>query len=208
MEVSDGVSEGPGDRAVSVGLIQNVFREGHRSVSVELREVYHERGESPLLTDPPADGAAVNGSVCLSELCCPYVGGMTHRIGDGVELAAIAAVGDPYGLAISKAGSRREAHRSGSFGTECIVAGRGEGSTLPVVGNPQRPDHPIQFGAVDVVIAVLANLPDGGAGGIVGDAVDPLNANGGKHHQRFGDQHRSGSFGTECIVADQAASRT
>jgi hypothetical protein len=96
-----------------------------------------------------------------------------------------------------------------SFGTECIVAGRGQGSTLPVVCLLQGPDHRLQVGTVDVVVAILADLPDGGRGGIVGDAVDPLHTVGGKHHHRFGDQHRSGSFGTERIIARiQAASRT
>ena len=45
VKVSDGVSEGPGDRAVGVGQGEDVFREGHRSVSVELRESYHETGQ-------------------------------------------------------------------------------------------------------------------------------------------------------------------
>ncbi len=44
VQVSDGVSEGPGDRAVGVRQGEDVFREGHRSVSVELRESYHETG--------------------------------------------------------------------------------------------------------------------------------------------------------------------
>lgn len=61
-----------------------------------------------------------------SPLCLPNVGGMDlselggkhggrHPIvgGQVVELAAVVAVGNPHGLAIGKAGGRREAHRVG-----------------------------------------------------------------------------------------------
>jgi hypothetical protein len=62
----------------------------------------------PLLpTPPPADGATGNvGSVCLSELGRPDGSGVTHRVGDGVEVAAIVAVGNPDGLAVAEAGGR------------------------------------------------------------------------------------------------------
>lgn len=66
---------------------------------------------SPLLTDPPADGAGGNvGGVCLSEGLSPDSGGVTHGVGDGGEVAAIVAVGDPHGLAVTKAGSGGETH--------------------------------------------------------------------------------------------------
>jgi hypothetical protein len=82
-----------------------------------------------------------------------------------------------------------EGHRS--VAVDRIVAGPGEGSTLPVVGGGQRPNHTLQTAGVDVVFAVLADLPGLGAVG-AGDEVDALHTVGGEHHHRFGDQHRSG----------------
>ena len=47
---------------------------------------------------------------------CPLGGeqssGVTHGIGDPIELAAVVAIGDPQDLAIGQAGGGREAHRS------------------------------------------------------------------------------------------------
>ena len=48
-----------------------------------------------------------------SELGGPYGGGVTRRVGDGGELAAIVAVTNPHGLAVGEAGSGGEAHRIG-----------------------------------------------------------------------------------------------
>ena len=49
----------------------------------------------------------------VSELLCPDGSGMTHGVGDLIEVAAIVAVGDPDRLAITKAGGGGEAHRVG-----------------------------------------------------------------------------------------------
>jgi len=48
---------------------------------------------------------------------CPLGGeqssGVTRRVSDPIELAAVVAIGDPQDLAIGQAGGGREAHRSG-----------------------------------------------------------------------------------------------
>lgn len=48
---------------------------------------------------------------------CPLRGeqgsGVANGVSDAVEFGAVVAVGDPYGLAILKAGSGGEAHRVG-----------------------------------------------------------------------------------------------
>ena len=49
----------------------------------------------------------------LSELGGEHGGGVTHGVGDGVELAAVVAVGNPDRLAIGKAGGGGESHRRG-----------------------------------------------------------------------------------------------
>ena len=49
----------------------------------------------------------------LGELGGEHGGRVTHRIGDGVKVAAVVAVGDPFSLTVREAGGRREAHRSG-----------------------------------------------------------------------------------------------
>ena len=64
-------------------------------------------GSPPLSRVPPADGAAGDLiSVCLSELGGPDGSGVTHRVGDGIEVAAIVTVGNPDGLAVAEAGGR------------------------------------------------------------------------------------------------------
>ena len=50
------------------------------------------------------------GAVRILKLGGPDGGRMTQGVGDGVELAAIVAVGNPDGLAIAEAGGRRESH--------------------------------------------------------------------------------------------------
>lgn len=49
----------------------------------------------------------------LRELRGPDRSGVTHGVGDGVEVAAVVAVGNPDGLAVTEAGGRREAHGVG-----------------------------------------------------------------------------------------------
>ena len=69
---------------------------------------------SPLLCDPPANGA---GGHVLPKGLCPLGGDdggrVTHGGGDGGKLAAVVAVTNPHGLAVGKAGSGGEAHGSG-----------------------------------------------------------------------------------------------
>jgi len=78
-----------------------------------------------------------------------------------------------------------------SVAVESIVAGRGWGSTLPVIGGGQCPDQRFKVGGVDVLCPVMGDLPD--LAGRVRNPFDALHTVGGKHHHRFGDQHRSGS---------------
>lgn len=82
---------------------------------------------------PPLHGAATIGdilSVCLSELRGPDRSGVTHGVGDGVEVAAVVTVGDPHGLAVTEAGSGGEAHRVG-VGCFGILQGQGAGGQYP-----------------------------------------------------------------------------
>jgi len=67
---------------------------------------------------PEGGGHHVVG-MCLSELRCPDGGRVTHRIGDGVELAAVVAVGDPHGLAVTKAGCLGEDH---GLSVGCLIS--------------------------------------------------------------------------------------
>jgi hypothetical protein len=81
----------------------------------------------------------------------------------------------------------------GAVAVDRIVAGRGEGSTLPLILWGQRPDQRLQAAAVAVVCAILADPPQrGGICVVVGDAGDALHTVGGKHDHRFGDEHRRG----------------
>ena len=60
---------------------------------------------------PSSEGHGANVvSVGIGKLCRPDGGRVTHGVSDTVELTAIVAVGNPDGLAVSKAGSRGEAH--------------------------------------------------------------------------------------------------
>jgi len=72
--------------------------------------------------------------VGLSELCCPYGGwdahGVDHR-GVLIPGAAIVAVADPDGLAVSEAGSRGEAHRL-SVGCLVSLSQMGGAPSVPV----------------------------------------------------------------------------
>ena len=69
---------------------------------------------SPLLTDPPADGARAHiGSMNLSELSSDHGSGDGIGGRDGVKVAAVVAVGDPHGLAVLEAGGGGKAHRFG-----------------------------------------------------------------------------------------------
>jgi hypothetical protein len=79
------------------------------------------------------------GSDCLimmhlSELCCPDCGGDAHGVdhrGVLIPGAAIVAVGDPDGLAVSEAGSRGEAHRLSVV--VCGIVAPPEGGGCPLV---------------------------------------------------------------------------
>ena len=48
--------------------------------------------------------------MCLLKLRRPYGGRVTHGRGQAVKVGAVVAVGDPFGLAVGKAGGGREAH--------------------------------------------------------------------------------------------------
>ena len=74
-------------------------------------------GSPPLSRVPPADGAGSDLiGVCLSELRRPYGGrdaAGVDQIGVLIPGAAIVAVGNPDGLAITKAGSGGKTHDEG-----------------------------------------------------------------------------------------------
>jgi len=81
--------------------------------------------ESPLGTDPPANGATVSGGMCLSILGGDGGGGHSPvNVGGGAgTVLQLIGAGDPFDLAglQVRAGGEGEAHRV-SFGTERIVA--------------------------------------------------------------------------------------
>ena len=142
----------------------------------------------------PAEGGGLTvvGAEVIPEtvlLCC--------LAGSGPADGAIVGVGAvPEDL-----GEGGRAHRIGC-GCLWYCSRSAGGSTLPVVGNLERPYHLLQVGSIDVLLTVLGDLPGLGAVG-VGDTVDPLNTNGLQMEDRFGDQHQRGVGGTGSIVADR-----
>ena len=76
-------------------------------------------------------GAGHVVSMGISELRCPDRGGVTHGVGDGVELAAVVAVGDPHGLAVMEAGCLGEDHGLSVGGTDGSLQGRRAGVNTP-----------------------------------------------------------------------------
>ena len=138
MKVGNRPSEGPGDRAVFVGQGKDVFREGHRSVSVELRESYHETGAGrrtppPRISPDPGQALRFGVAPVLMPRTLPThergvkvgefgsgqtiaIHGATQRILTvRVELRATLndIAGDPHGLAGLEVGCLRvECHRS------------------------------------------------------------------------------------------------
>jgi hypothetical protein len=70
------------------------------------------------------------GAVCLFKLGRPDGGRVTHGVGDGIELAAVVAIGNPDGLTVTESGGRRETHRVG-VGCFGILQGQGAGVNTP-----------------------------------------------------------------------------
>lgn len=69
-------------------------------------------GSPPLSATPPADGARTVSSMDFSELGGPRGSGHPIVGGQFVEGGVIIPTGDPHGLAVTKAGSGGENHRS------------------------------------------------------------------------------------------------
>ena len=156
----------------------------------------------PVVGIPPgAEGVAVHGVAAVEQDQQFGIIVVVHHQCPGAHGAAEHGVPQVEHLVGGEGGGDGGRHRIG-VGCFGIVADQRGGSTLPVVGNLERPYHLLQVGSVDVLLTVLGDLP--GLGAVVGDTVDPLNPNGGKHNQGFGDQHqRGGGVGCFGIVVDQ-----
>ena len=75
----------------------------------------------------------------LCKLCRPYGGGDAHGVdhrGVLIPGAAIVAVADPHGLAVSEAGSRGEAHGRGGGRLLFNFTGWGSPATIPAGSSP------------------------------------------------------------------------